>query len=325
MRAVVFLILSVLAYVVGCDAPVCGPGTKRVQQADGTPVCAPADAPASIITCDVAGGSMIIGGTCVARLTCGAGTSYDAKTGSCIPSDTSGIPTCPTPSAGHVCVNGSLHDFADGTEVDEKVHVAVYDPLAFLAGAPPLAEKDVTGGSYAFPEIPAPSLQLLAVAVGDKDGAAFVLTGTAANGIVGGQSYRIDGYVVRRALVDGWKAESGMDYFATGAYVGRFFADAAPAPNDWSIKETQPVPGVTLMRDSAAATDARYFGADVAHLDGALTATGAAGAAIVAPLGGSFSTFSGSGGTVMGAPATWQSFPGSSVPNVLFVGRFHRP
>lgn len=316
--AIPTLAFVALAALGGCDAPSCGAGTKRVQASNGASVCVPADATSASIPCDVDGGAAIVGGVCVAEVTCGAGTALDPVSNECLPTAASDVPPCPTPTAGNLCVHGALYDFVDGSRATVKVHVAVFDPLDFLGGGAPLAQSDVSTGSFVFTNVRAPSLKLLAIAVGDKAGSGYVLTGVAAQNIVAGQSYRIDGYVLARAVVDGWSAQTGSDWYASGAYVARFFGERRANGDDWSIFEKTPIAGVQLMQDGAPASAARYFGATVTTIDPTATMTGASGGAILPAPGGTLSTFTGSG-----AGINWESFAGSSVANVFFVSRFH--
>lgn len=304
----------------GCNEPTCGPGTTLVQVKSGALQCQPTTGSAAAIPCDADGGAVVVAGTCVSRVQCGPGTSLDVASGRCVPSGLAD--PCPTPSAGHVCVSGTLHHFVDDSPLaaGETVHVAISDPLAFLNGSPPLFQLDSTG-TFVFPDVPMPASGLLAVGAGDSAGTPNVVAATAA-AVTSGKSYRLDGYVLARAVVDGWKAQTGTDWLAGGAYVARFYADKQTDATDYSLFEKMPVAGVALLEDGAAPMGVRYLGASLATIDTALTATGAAGAALI-PAPSGIRSFSGMGGTVAGAPAMWPTYSGGSTAGVVFVTRFH--
>ena len=324
----------------GCNLPRCGPGTKQVQDGNGNLTCVQADAVAPF-DCTTDGGVRLVGGSCVAQITCGPNTvAQVTPDGSivCVGSGTSGcVPACGTPQPNSVCINGQVRHLVDNSELapGEKVHVAVYEPLSFLhdANALPLAETDTDCG-YEFDNVPYPSSMLLVVAVSDagKRGLATVtnqLTGSGA-AVVAQQAYRVDSFALPKATVQGWSMAAGTDYAASGAVVVRYFADPAPAPTNLAADETEPVAGVTLTLDGAPADGAggralaRYFGASMAMLGGAQTSTGPSGTAIVtAPVTGGFPTLSGTGGTAMGMPIKWELAPGGSTAEVVFVERLH--
>ena len=327
-RAALALALAVAAagaaaaVVAGCNEPSCGAGTTLVQVKGGALECQPTTGSPAAIPCDVDGGAVVVAGTCVSRVQCGPGTSLDAQSGRCLPSGAAD--PCPTPSAGHICVSGTLYHFVDDTPLapGETVHVGISDPLAFLSGSKPLFELDSTG-SYVFPDVPMPASGLIAVGAGDTSGTPNVIAATAAI-VTAGKSYRLDGYVLPRAVVDGWSTQAAVDYLANGAYVARFYADKTADATDYTLFEKTPVAGVALLQDGAAAMGVRYFGAALTTLDTTLTATGASGAAIVAvPSGIHNFNFTGMGGSVAGAAAMWPTYPGGSTAGVVFVTRFH--
>jgi hypothetical protein len=328
----------------GCNTPSCGAGTKQVQDDNGDLHCVSADAVAPL-GCLADGGTQLIAGNCVATLACGPNTVPEVQAdGStlCVAVAVGGggscVPSCGTPQPGTICVDGQVRHLVDGSSLSpgEMVHVALYDPLSFLGdpGTTPLAESDTACG-FKFDNVPYPPSMLVVVAVSDagKRGLLTVthqLTGTGA-AVVAQQAYRVDSYAVPKSVVSGWSAAAGIDYDAAGAVVLEFFADMKPPPTDLEANETLPVAGVTLYQDSAPADGlnghaaAKYFGASLTKLDASLTATGAAGGAIVAvsPASGAFPIFSGMGGTSMGKPIGWESSPGGSTAHVLFVERMH--
>src|SRR5580765_4095027 len=67
------------AFVIECNAPICGTGTVQRQRSDGTTVCLPADQSASNTPCDDApdGGSSARNqdGICVSRTVCDPNTT----------------------------------------------------------------------------------------------------------------------------------------------------------------------------------------------------------------------------------------------------------
>ncbi|MGZ3425035.1 MAG: hypothetical protein ACXVCV_00235 [Polyangia bacterium] len=306
--------------VAGCNEPSCGPGTTLVQIKGGALECQPATGLPTAIPCNADAGAVIVAGQCVSRVQCGPGTSLDARSGLCVPSGLAD--PCPPPAAGHVCVSGTLHHFVDDSPLapGETVHVGISDPLAFLGGSPPLFELDSTG-SYVFPDVPVPASGLVAIGAGDSAGTPNVVAATGAF-VSAGKSYRVDGYVLPRAVVDGWQAQTGNDYFSGGAYVARFYAERQSDATDYTLFEKTPVAGVALLEDAAAPAGVRYFGASLATVDGSATVTGASGAALVAAPSG-IHNFSGMGGSVAGAVASWPTVPGGSTAGVVFITRLH--
>lgn len=323
-----------------CDVPACGPGTKRVQDASGAIECVTADAVAPF-ACLADGGAHIVAGNCVSQVSCGPGTvpkQLPDGTTVCMGSGaTDCVQPCDAPGPNTICLNGKVRHLVDGTVLlpGETVHVSLYEPLGFLSdpGTAPLAEMDTDCG-FKFDAVPVPASGLVVVAVTDAGihGLSTVtnqLTGTGAQ-VVAQQAYRVDAFTVPKMVVKSWSTTAGIDFVAQGGLVVEFFADSKPPPTELEATETQPVAGVTLYEDGAPADGlagrarARYFGASLAAIDGALTVTGAAGAAIIgAPVSGSFPTFSGMGGTNKGMPIVWETAPGGSTAQVLFVERLH--
>ncbi len=330
----------ILSVAAGCNAPSCGPGTKQVQDKNGDLQCVEADAVAPL-GCAADGGVHLVGGSCVAQVTCGAGTVAqtlpDGSTVCVGGGAASCVPACATPQPNTICVSGQVRHLVDNSPLaaGETVHVAVYEPLSFLnnANVAPLAEADTDCG-YKFDDVPYPASMLVVVAVSDagKRGLGTVvnqLTGTGA-AVVAQQAYRVDAYALPKSQVQGWSAAAGIDYAANGAVVVRYFADAAPPPTDLEADETSPVAGVTLYVDGLPANGnggqplAKYFGASMSAIAPAATTTSASGSAIVSvPVTGTFPTLSGMGGMRLGMPIAWAMAPGGSTAQVVFVERLH--
>ncbi len=331
------LLLSSL--VSGCASPTCGPGTKQVQATSGSLQCVPTDAPGTAIPCDVDAGAGIVGGICISKITCGPGTTLNAATGQCLSSGgpTLHVPTaCPTPATGKICINGVVHHFVDNSflATGEKVRVQAFNPLAFLAApttTPPLttasgAADVATDDTYLFADItPPPFGGLVAVAVSDVKGTTPEVLQLTASGaqFVAGQSYQIDVYAAPHALITSWTSQTGgaTDYDALGAYVLKYYADPAPPETHLAATEASPVPGVSVVNSGAVLTSARYFSTDFSTVAAAaVTATSSVGAALVAGTLGDDSptNYSGMGGGIL-----WETHPGTTTTNVLFVDRYH--
>jgi hypothetical protein len=193
------------------------------------------------------------------------------------------------------------------------------------------AELDTDTGTYIFNSVAAPALPLMAIAAGDSDiavkganaGAHFVETGAGAQNVSGGTSYRIDIFALKRTVVDGWSSQSGINWYANGGYLARFYSDAKPADNNLAFTEMSPVPGVQLLLGSMAQVPpaARYFSTDLKTLDATATSTSAVGAVLAPPPPAAQNhtgTFTGMGGGI-----SWESETGGSTNHVIFVARFH--
>ncbi|MGH8922630.1 MAG: hypothetical protein ACRD0H_30550 [Actinomycetes bacterium] len=229
---------------------------------------------------------------------------------------------CPTPTSGTICVNGALLGFVDNLPITATINVKAYDPSDFLGGGQPLGSGDFANGTFILKNIPAPGTALLVIAVGDADGmgTTYVTTGTGTQNVNAGKSYRVDGYVLPRTVLDGWgnTAPGGASWLTTGAYLAKYYSDPAPPDTAVIANEKTPIAGVMMTEAGAVPAGVKYFGATLAAIDGTLTATSAVGAAI-APPPPSITQFSGMGGSV----ATWQLEPGGSAPKVIFISRFH--
>jgi hypothetical protein len=311
--------IAIGASTAGCNAPVCGAGTKQVQNKNGSVQCVAVDAQPATIPCDIANGAEIKGGVCTSVRTCGQGTTE--INGVCV--GTGGgedaPPPCPPPAAGKFCVNGLLHNLLDNSVHKGPIHVAWYDPLNFLSGGPAEKELDTDTGGYVFTDQTAPGMGLIAIAVGDADksGTIFVTAGSGAQNVSTG-SYRVDGYVIPRTLVDTWNTQTSTDWFASGGYLARYFNDPKPAGTNLAAIETHPVAGVQLtqMNTVKLPPAANYFTTDLSTLSPTAMSTGVAGAALFkAQL---INTYSGMGGNI-----SWETQTGGTAPKVIFVSRFH--
>ncbi len=332
---------SAVLLTVGCNAPKCGPGTKQVQATNGDLQCVPADAPGTAIQCDADAGAGIVGGICVSTVTCGPGTMLNPATNQCLSSGgpKAHTPTaCPTPATGKICINGVVRHFTDNSFLDsgEMVRVRAFNPLAFLAAPSMTSPLPTTSGTadlntddtYLFSDItPPPFGGLVAVAVSDVAGTSPQVLQLTASGaeFVAGQSYQIDLYSTPHDVVTGWTAQSsgttGADYDALGAYVMKFYADPAPPETMQTATEASPVPGVSVIVDGSPDTTARYFSTDFRTLaDPSVMASSTVGAALIIGIAGDTtpSNYSGMGGNIL-----WETHPGATTANVLFVDRFH--
>jgi hypothetical protein len=333
--------LVIIGTVGGCNNPVCGPGTVQVQGKNNKLTCQPVDVQAAGIPCDVDGGAQIVGGKCVSAITCGKNTTLSG--GVCVGSGGGGDapPVCPTPDSGKACVNGLIRDFLDSTVFkSEKIHVALYDPLAFIGGAAPISQQDVDPniGGYVFPNFTPPPLGLIAVVTGDPDftdstknlGLNFVAAASGAQNVASG-TYRVDVYALKRTTVDGWGKTSagGVGWYTSGGYVSKFYSDLQPDQTDLEAIETHPIAGVTVTAPSGSANPPAsgtvYFSTDLSTVDTSLnaTTTGVA-SAITPPPPDNVANFSGSGGVdASGKAITWETQQGGSAAHIIFISRYH--
>lgn len=310
----------------GCSGLECGAGTvEKVDPATGRAQCVAASA--TSIPCDVDGGAQIVGGVCQGDPgqfpTCGAGTTLDPASGTCVATDdgsTTRPPPCPKPDADHICVNGVVRFLVDGSyTAGTAFEVRAYDPIAFLYApddTEPLATTTTDAkGTYVLPDLTPPGTGLIAIAVIDPaTDHQYVLSAAGAKDLQGGQSYQVDPYAVPATLVADWDTQAGYTgsdgFVGQGAYVALFM----DGPGDGA----HPVAGVTLTFGNAPAPDRFYFSGSRATLETSLTATdGATGSAVQRVTSGMLGSYSGSGGGI-----TWEQVLGSSTSNVVFVQRF---
>jgi hypothetical protein len=319
------------ALLAGCNAPTCGAGTVQLQHKDGSIECLPADGTISPVTCDLDGGAVLSGGLCRSGITCGDGTTL--VNGQCIATGGGdALPACPPPDTGKICVNGIIHQLVDGTKFAGRIHVAYYsNPFDFLNGINPEAVLDSSDGTYQFANVSAPTLKIFVIAFGEADlattnnGTTIVTSGVGGSGVQPGKSYRVDGYAVQRTTVQGWSDATGVDWFAQGGYIARYYNDPKPVGTNLAANETHPVAGVTMANVDSnghliplAPPNAMYFSTDLTKLDKTMTVTGVAGAAIAPPPVDGIASFGGSGGGL-----TWETEQGGSAKKVIFVSRFH--
>ena len=321
----------------GCNNPVCGPGTKQVQVSGGGLQCQPVDFQASGIVCDADAGASIVGDKCVSTVTCGQGTTL--VNGACIGTGGTGTtaPPCAKPASGKICVNGLVRDFLTNMPYTGAIHVALYDPVAFIMGEAPIDETEVAAGAagYVFQDEKPPGLGLLAVVAGDNDitgmnqGVTFVAAASGAQAIAAGGIYLVDIYALTRKTVDGWtNAPGGNGWYASGGYLSKFYSDAKPDPTMLSATETSPVSGVAVSLPTGTTNPTNpatvYFSTDLSTLDPSLKMTSAIGAGISPPPVGNIATFSGSGGVDgSGNAITWETQQGGSAAHIIFISRFH--
>lgn len=302
----------------GCNTPKCGPGTKQVQNKNGTLDCVPADVQSGGVPCDADAGATVQGGFCVSNIVCGPGTMLMGN--KCVSTGGNGS-GCSQPAPGTACVTGNLINFLDNTPSTATVHVELVDPVSYLQGGPPITVQDVTG-SYTFQDFTPPPLHIIAVIVTNTTGSTmYYTTATGDQGINAGNIYHVDGYVLDAATVQGWKPAIDVD--TVGAYLAKFYNDPKPLNTLLVANEKNPVAGVQLTENNAPVAAAKYFGADLATIDTTATTTSAVGA-VIGPAPDSsagFPTFSGMGPTAN--PITWEMQPGASKPGVVFITRFH--
>lgn len=313
------LLLCCSLGVAACRDRSCGPGTQPAQDTEGNPICAAVAVGAGTIACDAdAGVSLVDGNRCLSVVRCGPGTQLDPTTHQCVPVTLAPHepPPCPTPSAGHICVAGTLRNLVDGSFLSgETVTVSLYDLAAFAFGPPPapLAEVQATD-TYLVPSIATP-MYLLVVTHDAAGGTTYQATGIST--IAGSDGvYRLDAYVLTQAQYAAWQLPSSVA--AQGPLFFRFFDDPAPPTNARTPTETHPVAGVKLQLAGANDANAHYFGATLAAIDATATASGATGGVITAATGTPPLSFGASGGGI-----TWGPHPSLPVPTIVMVDFFH--
>jgi hypothetical protein len=319
--------------VAGCKSLVCGPGTVQKQSASGEDECVPVDQQGASTPCDVDGGTVDdVGGQCVSHIKCDPATTlYDPVTGVCVGTGNGGggCAACPNPiPAGEICVTGGIVDFQTGMHVmggasSRPLQIGVYEPLGFIsnpgAATPLVSDAASNKGCYTF-VLPTPMSGLIALGVQDPatgPGANPPLViGAAGATVVSGQKYNLDGYLILKSTLDGYAAVNPT-FGASGAYVACYFKDPPPGPTNQIFDETMPSSGVNLLENGVTPAAARYLKAD-RTIDTTLTATGAIGYAVT-PGNGNVNQYTGTGGGV----TKWETVPGGSAQNVVFVARLH--
>jgi hypothetical protein len=255
---------------------------------------------------------------------------YDPATGVCVGTGT-GITcdeACPTPiPPDAVCLTGGIVDFQTGMHVtggasSRPLRIGVYEPLAFLNNPTttmPLAEDpSTTNGCFTF-VVKTPASNLLAVAVQDPVGATrpmpLAVSGAGAT-VVSGAKYNVDTFLVTQATLDSYAAVNPA-FKTAGTYVACYYDQPPPAPTNLLFTETMPASGVQLLENGALPPLARYLASD-GTIDSALTATAARGCALTVG-SGQINQYTGSGGGV----TRWETQPGGTTANTVFVARFH--
>ena len=304
-----------------CNTPSCGPGTVQQQQKDGTLKCVPTDVQAPLTPCDTDGGNVVIvGGKCVSAVQCDPGTTMNVN-GICVGTGGGGVQMCGTPATGKACVWGMINDFTTNSpNAVSNLTVELYDAVGLLQGGGLIASTvSADGKSYIFNNFAAPPLGTIVVMTGHTNSpTAMTMAGTGAINVTSNNQYRVDAYAVKKADSDGW----GFDITTGGAQIAKYYKDPKPQPNQLIANETMPASGVTMIKDGSPAAGAKYFNDTLTAVDGTLTTTGASGVAIVASpiaMGGSFPSFSGSGGGV----SPWETLNGGSAMGIVIITRFH--
>lgn len=313
----------------GCVPVTCGPDTVRQQRPDGTVACIPVTVQKGEIICDAdAGVELQSGNRCVSIVRCGAGTLYDPATHSCLVAAQGphAPPACPTPSAGHVCINGTLRNLVDGSFLsNQTVRVQLLDPAGFFGGATPqpLAETTATD-TFVFADAPPSSMGYLMVRTLDPSGAPaqYHPTAISAGPVKAGQSFRLDGYVLTEAQVAAWSSAGKVDFAGGATLLYRFFNDPAPPAGGRTPTESHPVAGVQLIDGATqlAADGAVYLSPSLSMADAALTMTSTSGAVLITRAGGSPLSpgFTGKGGGI-----TWETHQALPVSGMVLIDFLH--
>ena len=325
-------LLLPLALAAGCQQSLtCGAGTVQKTDDQGNQSCvAPS---ASGIACDSPDGgtARLVGGVCMGDPgsfpTCGGGTHLDKASNLCLPdknADACMAPPClPADMAMGFCVNGVVRYLKDESCTAPKVfEVRAYDPFAFLNNPNVMPEQvvmtDANGGYKLTNLVDMTGQALVAIAVidpaADPKNHMFILSGSGAQSVMNGKSYRVDLYAIELGLVAMWDAQAGLNgpesFEAVGGYLARFYSAA---------DEKMLVPGVQLTLGAKPAPKTFYFKGNLSTIDKSLMATDAIGTAIQrVAMPGDLQNYSG-----MGGGNTWQIAPGASAAGVIFVQRFH--
>ena len=103
----------------------------------------------------------------------------------------------------------------------------------------------------------------------------------------------------------------------------RFFAEPVPRQTEYIQNNVMTVSGVIALKGATMPAEARYFGSSLSTIDSTLTATTSTGAAILPALG-LVANYTGMGGTFDSMPIKWNTLPGGTTKNVVFVAKFNR-
>jgi hypothetical protein len=187
-----------------------------------------------------------------------------------------------TPPAGGFCVWGTINDFTT-RQPRAGVHVAVYEPLAFLANPnAPLGQSD--GPIYSM-SVPGALSAAVLVVSGVGLAPSVMQFSPAPN-----DAFHIDPFAIPSSL-------------ATDGTLDLFFSDFSPSPIKQTLAAFQPVAGVTVSVSGIdGGTGAAYVGIDRATIDPGASSTTSAGAALLQIP--SSATVDATGGTCTG-PCSW--------------------
>ena len=352
--SLVLLTLGALAAAsqMSCKSLTCAPGTIESNNA-----CVAADVTTNNAACGPF--TVLQGDLCVPMFpptVCDPGTtseSPDPTTGvvTCVGTGASagctGAFACPAPDATHQTACGQIYDIETGMPFAKPgatgalctigseatgpcaLGIQTFDAVAFAsdpAHTLPIANGGLEiddCGRFRVKNITQPSGPFIALGLDDavpaNAGPAGVTNtvGIAFPKAMGMATPNLEQFVARASLTDGWTS-SGGPTIASGIYMPIFRAHPA------SVVSTDNQAGVTVTKTgSTIPNDDFYFGSAATTrttIDPAATATGPTGAALVT--NGSLSgLYSGLGG--LGANCAWETHPGASVPQVLFVQIFH--
>ena len=252
--------------------------------------------------------------------------------------DCSAVLACPIPAAGKSCISGQLTSAGSGAPLRAFIKaqqacgdgaiggpcdlkLTLYDALDFASnpgGSTPLTsvEKLIDGcGRFRINGITPPAFGTVAIVADDADPALESdLHAPAATLHVLGTNERVDHVNVvaaRNDTVDLWTESAGSPFGASS------FVDVGTVLLQFSVGAT-PRTGVTVTLNASVAASKDYYFSDTAptgrvHIDAALTATGADGAALLAD--GGLLSYSGTGGEPLGC--TWPLVTAASIPGVL--------
>lgn len=345
LRQVMFL-ASVIFAGPACKDVTCGDGTIEKNGA-----CAPASETVGTANCGPF--TMLQGDKCVPMFDptqCDPATTspeVDPATGvtTCVGTGGGGSCTspfaCPAPAAGKQSICGQIYDLltdqpfqapgamgakcaAGATTGPCALGIKAFDAISFAnnpGGATPLGVGMVyidDCGRYRVQDIDPPSGPYVGLGFDDAS-AALVGPAGVTNGVgvatlkdVGNATKDFDGFVAAKSTTDMWTA-SGGPTLAQGMFVNIFRAHKTGHMEQ---------AGVTFTRSgNPAPNDDFYFkSADTGRtmIDPTATSTGANGTAIVINAHISDGAVnSGTGG--LPSQCIWETHPGSSIPNVVFV------
>ncbi len=335
-----------------CKSLACAPGTIESNNE-----CVAADVTTSTAACGPF--TVLQGNLCVPMFpptVCDPDTtseSPDPATGviTCVGTGVSagctGTFVCPTPDGTHQTACGQIYDVETGAPLVKTgatgalctigseasgpcaLGIQTFDAVAFAsnpATATPLANGgfDIDDcGRFRVKNITQPSGPFIALGLDDavpaNAGPAGVTNtvGIAFPKAMGTATSRLEHFVAKASLTAGWTS-SGGPTIASGIYMPLFRAHPA------TVASADSQAGVTMTKTgSTIPNDDFYFGSGATTrttIEPAATATGPTGAALVT--NGTLSgLYSGTGG--LGSNCAWETHPGASVPQVLFIQIFH--